>query len=261
MNYQTISYHFNGGIGKIMMNRPNELNALSTQMFEELIFLLQEISKSQELRVLVITGEGRAFCAGGDLEEMKRGFGDNFGFYDHMLLANRFTAILADFPKPVIAAVNGAATGAGMNVALAADIAIASEKAKFSEIFGNVGLVPDVGGTYLLPRVVGKAKAKELIFSYRMLDAKEALELGIVNRVVPHEELEAAVSELAERIAQGPTFAFGMAKKIVNRSFEIDMSAALEMEAMAQALAGNSEDHKEGVAAFFEKRSPQFKGR
>jgi len=261
MEYKTISYGFTNGIGKIVMNRPNELNALSTQMFEEMICLLEELAKAQDLRVLVITGEGRAFCAGGDLQEMKKGYDDNFGFYDHMLLANRFTAMLADFPKPVIAAVNGAATGAGMNVALAADIAIASEKAKFSEIFGNVGLIPDVGGTYLLPRVVGKAKAKELIFSYRIIDAKEALELGIVNRVTTPEDLEDAVSKLAERIAKGPTFAFSMAKKIVNRSFEIDINTALDMEAMAQALAGNSGDHKEGVAAFFEKRSPDFKGR
>jgi len=261
MEYKTIKYSFSDGIGKLVMSRPNELNALSTQLFEEMIALLEELSKQPELRVLVLTGEGRAFCAGGDLQEMKAGFDDNFGFYAHMQLASRFTVALVDFPKPVIAAVNGAATGAGMNVALAADIAIASEKAKFSEIFGQVGLAPDVGGTYLLPRIVGKAKAKELIFSYRMVDAREALELGLVNRVVAPEDLEAAVMELAQKIASGPTFAYGLAKKIINRSFEIDLNTALEMETMAQALAGNSGDHKEGVAAFFEKRPPVFKGK
>ena len=168
---------------------------------------------------------------------------------------------LAELPKPVIAAVNGAATGAGMNVALAADIAIAAEGVKFSEIFGNVGLAPDVGGTYLLPRVVGRAKAKEIVMTYRMIPAQEALELGIVNQVVPAEELEPTVRALAERIAQGPTFALALGKKLINRSFEVDIRTALDMECMAQSLAGNSRDHQEGVAAFFEKRKPNFQGK
>ena len=178
-----------------------------------------------------------------------------------MELANRFTVALAELPKPVIAAVNGAATGAGMNVALAADIAIASDKAKFSEIFGNVGLVPDVGGTYLLPRVVGRSKAKEIVMTYRMISAQEALALGIVTQVVPDEELDSVVTDLARKISEGPTFALALGKKLINRSFEMDIRAALDMECMAQSLAGNSQDHKEGVAAFFEKRKPCFQGR
>ena len=249
------------GIAWVTMSRPKEMNALSAQSFEEILPLLERLGQDDAVRVVVLTGEGRAFCAGGDLQEMQEGFDGNHGFYKHMELANRFTVTLAELPKPVIAAVNGAATGAGMNVALAADIAIAAEGVKFSEIFGNVGLAPDVGGTYLLPRVVGRAKAKEIVMTYRMIPAQEALELGIVNQVVPAEELEPTVRALAERIAQGPTFALALGKKLINRSFEVDIRTALDMECMAQSLAGNSRDHQEGVAAFFEKRKPNFQGK
>lgn len=261
MEYKTLKYSLdNKGIAKITLNRPEAMNALSSELFSEMLPLLDEVSRDDKVRVVIIKGEGRAFCAGGDLAEMKKGYGGNSGFYKFMELANRFTVTLAELPKPVIAAVNGAATGAGMNVALAADIAIASEKVKFSEIFGNVGLVPDVGGTYLLPRAVGRSKAKEIIMTYRMITANEALELGIVNKVVAEDKLDETVEELALRIAAGPTFAFALGKKLVNRSFEMDINTALSMESMAQALAGNSEDHKEGVKAFFEKRKPEFKG-
>ena len=249
------------GVARIVLSRPEALNAVSTQMFEDMLDILALVGREERVRVVVLTGEGRAFCAGGDLQEMKEGFRDNYGFCKHMELATEFTVALCECPKPVIAAVNGAATGAGMNIALAADIAIAADTVKFAEIFGNVGLCPDVGGAYLLPRVVGRAKAKEIIFTYRMVPAQEALELGIVHRVVPAAELDAAVDELAGRIAQGPTFALALGKKIVDRSFEIDLRTALDMECMAQALAGNSADHREGVAAFFEKRKPRFQGR
>lgn len=249
------------GIAWITMTRPREMNALSTQAFEDMIAVLGQVGLDEAVRAVILTGEGRAFCAGGDLQEMKTGFQDNQGFYRHMELANQFTVTLAELPKPVIAAVNGAATGAGMNMVLAADIAIAADNVKFSEIFGNVGLAPDVGGSYLLPRIVGRAKAKEIIMTYRMISAQEALELGIVSRVVPAGELYNAALELAKRIAQGPTFALALGKKIINRSYEIDIRTALEMESMAQALAGNSADHQEGVAAFFENRTPIFQGR
>lgn len=249
------------GIARIAMARPKEMNALSTRMFQDMLSVLDLVGKDDTVRVVVLTGEGRAFCAGGDLQEMKAGFEGNYGFCKHMELANAFTVALAELPKPVIAAIHGAAVGAGMNVALAADIAIASDQAQFSEIFGSVGLAPDVGGAYLLPRVVGRAKAKEIIMTYQMISAQEALALGIVSRVVPAGALEDVVQELAERIAQGPTFALALGKKIINRSFEIDLHTALELECMAQSLAGNSEDHREGVKAFFEKRTPVFRGR
>ena len=249
------------GIGRLVLNRPGQRNALSRQSFEELNALLDQAAQDTAVRVLVLTGAGKAFCAGGDLQEMQAGYGANAGFYQFMLRVNQFTAKLADLPKPVIAAVNGPAFGAGMNVALAADLVVASRQASFAEVFGNVGLVPDVGGAYLLPRIVGRAKAKELILTHRTVSAQEALELGIVHRLVEPEALEAAVQALAEQIAKGPTFAYALGKQILNRSSELDLQSALSMESMAQALAANSEDHKEGVAAFFEKRRPEFRGK
>ena len=261
MDYKTISYDLDDkGIAIITLNRPKALNAVSGPMFEELTNVLEIIAASSEVRAVILTGEGRAFCAGGDLAEMQQGYGGNAGFYHHMERANRCTAALVELNKPVIAAVNGVATGAGMNLVLACDIAIASNKVKFSEIFGNVGLVPDVGGTWLLSRVVGRAKAKEIVFSYRMIEAQEALELGLVSRLVEPDQVMEAAYALAEKIAQGPTFAFAMAKAMIDRSYETDLRTALQMEALSQALAGNSEDHREGVDAFFGKRPHQFRG-
>lgn len=248
------------GVATITLCRPKEMNALSTTVFEELNVLLPQLDESNAVRAVIITGEGKAFCAGGDLAEMKQGFGGNAGFYRHMEQANRTTATLVELGKPVIAAVNGAATGAGINLALSADIVIASEKAKFSEIFGNVGLIPDMGGTYLLPRIVGRAKAKEIVFTYRMIDAKEALELGIVQKLVEPDELMKEAYEMAAKFADGPTFAFAMGKRLINRCYETDLHTALHMEALSQALAANSADHAEGVSAFFEKREQNFVG-
>lgn len=262
MAFETLRYACSDeGVARITLCRPEAMNALSVPMMEELIRLLGQVGRDDRVRAVILTGEGRAFCAGGDLQEMKLGHGGSRDFHQYMELAGALTVALAELPKPVIAAVNGAATGAGMNMALAADIAIAADTAKFSEIFGNVGLCPDVGGTYLLPRVVGRAKAKELVFTYRMVSAQEALELGIVSQVVPPEELDGAATELARRIARGPTFAFALGKKMIDRSFETDLRSALDAESMAQALAGASADHAEGVAAFFEKRKPRFQGR
>ena len=262
MKFTTIAYQLEEtGIAWITLRRPKEMNAMSIPMFEELNHLLPQVDADPKVRAVILTGEGKAFCAGGDLSEMKAGYDGNAGFYHHMESANRASATLIELSKPVIAAVNGAATGAGINLALAADVAIASERAKFSEIFGSVGLIPDLGGTYLLPRLVGRAKAKEIVFTYRMIDAQEALELGLVNQVLPPEELLDAARILAEKFAQGPSFAFSMAKKLINRCYETDLHTALHMEALSQALSANSHDHEEGVTAFFEKRPPHFKGK
>lgn len=261
MSWTTIHYkQENNGVAWVTLCRPKERNAMSSLMFEELNQLLPQLEADTAIRAVVLTGEGKAFCAGGDLAEMKTGYGGNAGFYHHMESANRCAAALLELGKPVVAAVNGAATGAGINLALAADLAIAAENAKFSEIFGNVGLLPDLGGTWLLPRLVGRAKAKELIYSYRMVDAQEALSLGLVNQIVPLEKLHDTAAHLAEQLAQGPTFAFSMAKRLINRCYETDLHTALQMEALAQSLAANSQDHQEGVRAFFEKRPPHFRG-
>lgn len=174
---------------------------------------------------------------------------------------SRLMIALDELPVPLIAAVNGAAVGAGMNIALCADLVIASEKAKFSEIFANIGSVPDLGGTYFLPRLVGRQRAKELIFSARMVSAEEALHLGLVTQVVAHEQLEETVLALAEKLAKGPTSAYALAKKLVNKSFEISLAAALHDEGMAQAISGSSQDFQEGLAAFQEKRPANFQGR
>ena len=261
MDWKTLRFEVDEkGVATVTLCRPKEMNALSTTMFEELNVLLPQIDESTTIRAVILTGEGKAFCAGGDLGEMKAGYGGNAGFYRHMEQANRCTAALVELNKPVIAAVNGAATGAGINLALAADVVIASEKAKFSEIFGNVGLIPDLGGTYLLPRIVGRAKAKEIVFTYRMIAAQEALELGIVHKLVEPDALMGEARAMAEKFAAGPTFAFGMGKKLIDRSYETDLHTALHMEALSQALAANSRDHAEGVAAFFEKREHSFTG-
>lgn len=261
MDHKNIRYEVDSrGLAWITLTRPKEMNAMSGPMFDELNELLPLVDADTSVRAVILTGEGKAFCAGGDLAEMKAGYGGNAGFYHHMVSANRCAAAIMELGKPVIAAVNGAATGAGINLALAADLAIAAENAKFSEIFGNVGLIPDLGGTWLLPRLVGRAQAKEIIYTYRMISAQEALELGIVYRVVPPEVLLPEAEKLAAQLAEGPTFAFAMAKKLLNRAFETDMGTALHMEALSQALAANSNDHKEGVAAFFEKRPHKFQG-
>ncbi|MDR3349782.1 MAG: enoyl-CoA hydratase/isomerase family protein [Acidaminococcales bacterium] len=260
MDYKCLSCELKDGIATIKMNRPKELNAMSTPMFEELLDLFPKVDLDPNVRVVILTGEGRAFCAGGDVAEMKEGYGGATGFYRHMELVNKSVIALTELSKPVIAAVNGVATGAGMNIALAADIAIASDKAKFSEIFGNVGLAPDVGGTYLLPRLVGRQKAKEIVFSFRMIDAAEALQLGLVTKVVPLEELMGEVNKLAAKIAQGPTLAFALGKKLINRSFETDIRTMLDLESLSQSIAGVSHDHKEGTNAFFEKRPTKFTG-
>lgn len=261
-NYETLKYEVaENGIANVMISQPKTLNAVGRHVFEEMGRLLDEIRADDRVRCVVISGDGRAFSAGGNLGEMKEGYGDNRDFFFFMQEVNQTTAKLVDLPKPVIAKVHGAAMGAGMNIVLSADIAVAADDVKFSELFGNVGLIPDCAGTYLLARTVGRSKAKEIIFTRRTILADEALELGIVTKVVPREELDAAVQELAEKIAEGPTFAFALGKQIINRSFEIDLNTALAMEGMAQAMAGNSQDHKEGVAAFFEKRKADFQGK
>lgn len=261
MEFSAIRFEICDGVAVIHLNIPEKLNALTNPMIDDLFVAAAEITDSTEIRAVVITGEGRAFCAGGDLDELRECYGGNTGFARHMERVSRLMVALVELPVPVIAAVNGAAVGAGMNIALSADLVIASEKAKFSEIFSNIGLVPDLGGTYFLPRLVGRQKAKELIFTARMVTAQEALQIGLVTEVVPEAELEEKSMALARRLAKGPTSAYTMAKKMVNKSFEVDLRTALDYEGMAQAISGGSADFKEGLAAFQEKRKPDFEGR
>jgi 2-(1,2-epoxy-1,2-dihydrophenyl)acetyl-CoA isomerase len=259
--YQTLIVERRGPVATITLNRPEVRNALDIAMRQELVAALDEIEGDAGARALVLTGAGGHFCAGGDVNTMReRRFSADEG-RARVELLNRFIVRLVNFPCPTLAMVEGYAVGAGCNLALACDLVMASETAKFGELFGKIGLVPDGGGTYLLSRLVGLARAKELIFTADVIDAGQALRLGMINRVVPATELVAATRALAERIAAGPPLALRLAKELVNRAAASDLETALNLEAFAQGLAIASDDHREGVAAFFEKRPPRFSGR
>jgi len=258
--FETLIYDVKNGVGTVTLNRPEVMNATNDQLYRELSALIREIADDDRVGCVVLTGAGRGFCAGADVKAMNP---------EMKLLARRkrHRWILADIlrplvnlEKPVIAAVNGTAVGAGFNLALAADIIIASDKAIFSQIFTKLGLVPDLGGMYLLTRVVGLNKAKDLCFTARKIDAAEALALGIVNRVVPAEDLLVATAALAEEIAAGPPTALAMIKTLLNKSSNSTLEQMLEYESFAQTLAYTTPEHREGVAAFREKRKADFRG-
>jgi 2-(1,2-epoxy-1,2-dihydrophenyl)acetyl-CoA isomerase len=221
-------------------------------------------SEDPAIRAIVLTGAGRGFCSGGDVKVMnenkERGAGRPL---IDKVAPSRDRTVLAmrDAPKPLIAAVNGPAAGAGMNIALACDIRIASTTARFGETFAKRGLHVDWGGTYFLPRIVGMAKACELIFTGEIIDAEEALALGIVSKVVDPEELMPSAHELAQKIAAGPPIAIRLAKRALYRSQDCDLRSALEFETYAQNICSETEDAREGITAFVEKRPPRFQGR
>ncbi len=252
----TVLMDVSNGVATITLNRPEKMNSLSTELLDELAGCLHIARNNQEIRSVILTGNGKAFSAGGDLSEIQSATGTELLRAGHAVLLQLF-----NMEKPVIAAVNGVAVGAAFNIALACDIIIASETATFGEVFNKIGLVPDFGGIYFLPRLVGMQRAKELMFSGRIISAKEALEYGIILEVTESDKLLEQVTKLATMLAQGPTFAYGMSKTILNRSFDLTLEQVLHEETFAQALAFTSEDHKEGIKAFFEKRSPVFKGK
>jgi 2-(1,2-epoxy-1,2-dihydrophenyl)acetyl-CoA isomerase len=256
---ETILTAFNGGVLTLTLNRPDVLNAVNVQLAADLGEVLRIAERSEEVRCIIVTGAGRGFCSGQDLRDRAAAdapFGES--------LRRRYNPIIMrirTIEKPVIAAVNGVAAGAGCNLALAADLRIASDKASFIEIFSRIGLIPDSGGTFFLPRLVGLTKALELAWTADPVDAAEALRLGLVNRVVPHDELMSASLELARRLAEGPTRAYGLTKRGFNVALASSLDAALEYEAHLQTIAGRTADHREGVTAFLEKRKPRFEGR
>jgi len=251
------------GIATLVMNRPDRMNALNNELGVAIDQALGRIAADPDVRVVVITGAGRAFCAGGDLALLGKGreAGATKELEPLLRAGMQMVLKMRTMPQPVIAAVNGAAAGAGMNVALAADIRIASEEATFGQNFAKVGLFPDFGGTYLLPQLVGPAKAAELFYTGDMIDAKTALALGIVNHVVPAAQLESEVKKLAQKIAQGPYLAIRAVKKELFARGEKDLTRGLDNEVQEQLRCYLSEDCREGIRAFFERRPPKFQGK
>jgi 2-(1,2-epoxy-1,2-dihydrophenyl)acetyl-CoA isomerase len=246
------------GVVTLTLNRPEKKNAMSATMFDELLAVFREVDQSSADRVLVITGAGDAFCSGADL-------GDRAKETRHTLVRLHWVADVAlalhRIPKPVIAKVNGVAAGAGANLALGCDLIVASESARFSEIFARRGLSIDFGGSWLLPRLIGMHRAKELAFFADIIGAKEAADFGLVNRVVPAGQLDAFVTDWADRLAAGPPLALSLTKRLLTNSFSMSMDEALEAEGMAQTVNAGTEDAPEAIRAFLEKREPKFKGR
>lgn len=260
MNFECITYTLENGIATITLNRPDVFNAFNDTQSYELQDALKQAKKDDSVRVVVLTGAGKAFCSGQDLKAIasseNRSLSESlYKRYNPIILAMR------ELPKPIICRLNGVAAGAGCSLALASDIIVASENAALIEVFINVGLVLDSGSSYFLPRVVGSARAFEMSTMGTKVKAQQAFEWGMVNKVVPSEELDAAVAEYAAYYAQAPTKAIAMMKKMLNKSFHSDLNTMLEYEAFCQELAGRSEDYKEGVKAFNEKRKPVFEGK
>jgi 2-(1,2-epoxy-1,2-dihydrophenyl)acetyl-CoA isomerase len=258
MGYGTILVEKSDSLATLTLNRPDARNAIDLVMREEIVAALDEMETDESTRVLIVTGSGQHFCAGGDVKTMQAKRQTAAEGRARVELLNRMVLRLVNFPKPTVAMVDGFAVGAGFNLALACDLIVASDRARFGQLFSKIGLVPDGGGTYFLPRAVGPAKAKELVFTADIIDAEEAWRLGLVNRVVPTGDLRQATLALAGRIAEGPPKVLALAKHLLNRSASVDLAGALELEAFAQSHALTSEEHQEGLRAFFEKRQPKF---
>ncbi|WP_066236604.1 enoyl-CoA hydratase/isomerase family protein [Anaerosporomusa subterranea] len=260
MQEKTVILEKCNGVATITLNRPATMNSLNRELVDEFTAILHEVQSDGDVKAVVLTGNGRAFCAGGDLSYLAsltepaaaRGF---------IADAGNIAAMIMNMEKPVVAMVNGVAAGAGFNLALACDIVYCAKTARFGQSFVKVGLVPDCGGMYLLPKVVGMHKAKELMFTADLIDAETALDLGVVNHVVDDALLPETVCQFAEKLANSAPIAIGLMKRVLNRSNNLDLETVLEFEADVQALCMQTADHKEGVAAFKEKRVPQFTGK
>jgi 2-(1,2-epoxy-1,2-dihydrophenyl)acetyl-CoA isomerase len=265
MNYETIILEKEEGIATITLNRPDKLNAWSAQMGEEFRDALNDIDNDDTVRVVVITGAGRAFCAGADV-----------GGFDAAIKAELSPAqrvrnetkkdilgctVMRRMLVPFIASINGPAVGVGLTLPLACDIRIASDKAKLGAIFSRMGLIPEFGSTYNLPQIVGIAKACELVFTGKMIEAAEAEKIGLVNQVVPHNNLRQVTMEMASSISKGPPLAIQMAKLSLYQGLDADLHTQSVWERLVQNYLKYTDDHKEGVKAFLEKRQPVFKSK
>jgi len=260
MDFENTLYETEDGIATITINRPKALNALNKQAVQEISSRLDEAEEDETVKVIVITGAGdKGFCVGLDLKSVK-----GISAVDGMNLSLRgqkLTKKIEELKKPVIAAINGYALGGGLEMAMSCDLRIASDNARMGQTELNVGLIPGWGGTQRLPRLVGRAMAKELIFTAKMIDAKTAKQLGLLNEVVPPDELKSAVKKFAAELLTKPPVGLQLAKQLINSSIETDLTKGLVQEAQAFGVLASTEDFDEGVAAFIEKRKPKFKGK
>ncbi len=264
MTYSTLLFDKSDGLVTITLNRPDKSNAFDDAMISEMIDALKTVERDAEARAIIITGAGKNFCAGQDLgpmlERYKSPGGVSFGAHLRKSY-NQIISRIRNLEKPVVAAINGAAAGAGLGLACSCDLRHASEAARFRMAFIGIALAPDSGTSFTLPRIIGLGRASELAFTNELIDAQTALQYGLVNRVFKAEELMPKTIEFAKTLARLPTKSIGLTKRAFNRSFTSDLDAALENEALLQEIAGHTEDHLEGVNAFLEKRPPQFKGK
>lgn len=262
MNYKNIIFEKKHGVAKITLNRPEALNAMNRDMISEIGHALEDAEKDNEVRVVVITGNGRAFCVGVDLKHAKEELGSLSAQQEFFRFANRtLVNNIENLSKPVIAAVNGFALAGGFELMLACDLVIASEDALIGDQHINFGLVGPGGSTQRTPRIVGIRKAKEIILIGEKLSAKEAERIGLVNRAVPADQLERTIDDMAAKLAEKSPVALRIAKALINRSLQVDLSTGSELEVMSAIVNASSEDYQEGIRAFNEKRKPVFKGR
>lgn len=260
MDYNDIILGVEDGIGTITLNRPEVLNSFANQMRQEIAAAVHELIDREDVRVMVITGAGRGFCTGADVTYLKQlvDTEDEAGLRDIVEAGRDVVSAIRAAPLPVIAAVNGPAAGGGANLALACDIRIASDRASIGQTFNRIGLHPDWGGTYFLPRLVGPAVAAELMFSGEMIDAEEAFRLGIFNRIVGDGRLEEETEKLARKLAAKPPLTLQLIKQAIYRSQDATLDEMLDFELEAQLRCGRSPDAAEGITAFVEKREPRF---
>jgi enoyl-CoA hydratase/carnithine racemase len=263
VEYKDIVYSKEAAVATITLNRPDRRNSFSPEMIGSIVQAVADATSDDGVRVLVVTGAGQAFCSGGDVSAMADQFAGSRaeGTRDAVTEGSPLYGIIHHFPKPTVAAVNGVCVGGGLEIALACDIRIASDRAKFSEAFARRGLMPMGGGTFVLPRLIGLDRACMLIWTGDMIDAKEAERIGMITKVVPHEDLRAAISDLTDKLARAAPLAVRAAKEAIYRGLATGLDAALDWAVARNRELAQTEDHVEGSTAFVEKREPAFRGR
>lgn len=264
MDSKEILMEKEGGVAIITLNRPERFNSMTTAMYQELPLMLEQLRRDDDIKVVILTGSGKAFCAGSDVSDrlgkrLEKGGEDSR--FENLQQVGAVALSFPDFEKPIIAAVNGVAVGAGLSLALLCDFRLASDKARFGAVWLNVGLIPDLGATYYMPRIVGREKALELMLSREVISADEALKIGLVGKVCPHDQLMDEAKKLAASIASGPSVGIELTKRALQRSLQNDLKSQLDYETYAQNVCRQTKDHKEGVSAFAEKRKPKFEGK